>query len=202
MANRHSTLKPGGLVFDVQSLGRRPGSMIEVDREAPAPADLGKGIVAVPVDSPIELQMRFESVVEGVLASGTAYAEVSGECARCLDPISWETEVDIQELFLYQPTDARGRPIVVDSPDDGSAEEDPLPTLDGDLLDLEPVLRDAIVLALPLAPVCDPDCLGLCIECGVRLADDPGHRHDLVDPRWSALQSFPAADGPITDGPA
>ena len=62
------------------------------------------------------------------------------------------------------------------------------PVLAGDLLDLEPTLRDAVVLALPIAPLCRDDCPGLCAQCGARLADDPGHRHDdQVDARWVAL---------------
>jgi uncharacterized protein len=61
-------------------------------------------------------------------------------------------------------------------------------TLNGDLLDLEPVVRDAVVLALPFNPLCDPDCQGLCVSCGVRMADaEPGHSHDEVDPRWASL---------------
>ena len=64
--------------------------------------------------------------------------------------------------------------------------------LDGDLLDLEPVLRDAVVLALPMSPLCREDCPGLCAECGVPLADaGPGHRHDeATDPRWAALKQL------------
>ena len=67
--------------------------------------------------------------------------------------------------------------------------------LEGDLLDLEPVLRDAVVLALPFQPLCRPDCLGLCPECGARLADDPDHTHDApIDPRWAQLQQLAAPD--------
>ena len=65
-----------------------------------------------------------------------------------------------------------------------------LPELEGDLIDLEPVLRDAVVLALPLRPLCRDDCPGLCAECGARLADDPDHGHETVDPRWAALQGL------------
>ena len=144
----------------------------------PAPADLGTEVIAVPAGSDIDLDVRLESVVEGVLVSGSVTAMAAGQCVRCLDDVERRVEVDVQELYAYPgqvPTEA----------EDEETEE-----LEGDLIDLEPLLRDAVVLALPFQPVCRPDCPGLCSECGVRLADDPGHQHDQVDPRWAALQSL------------
>ncbi|HET7072000.1 MAG TPA: DUF177 domain-containing protein, partial [Nocardioides sp.] len=103
-------------------------------------------------------------------------AALTGECARCLEPISDEVEVRFQELFVYDDQDV--------DPD----EELEVSTLQDDLVDLEPLLRDAVVLALPFQPLCTEDCPGLCAECGARLADDPDHVHDApVDPRWAAL---------------
>ena len=167
-----SSLDPRApLVFDIRELGRRAGSMMEVDRTVPAPPDMGGGVAVVQQGSEMGLSMRFEAVVEGVLVSGTAAVTVSGECARCLEPVTWDETVPLTELFLHEP----------------GPEEEELPVLDGEYLDLEPVVRDAVVLALPLAPVCRPDCPGLCIECGARLADDPSHGHDRIDPRWAAL---------------
>ena len=133
--------------------------MMEVDRTVPAPADLGGGVAVVPTGSDLGLVLRLESVVEGVLVSGTASVTVTGECARCLDPVDWDETVPLTELYLHEP----------------GPEEEELPVLDGDFLDLEPVVRDAVVLALPLAPLCRADCPGLCAECGARLADDPAH---------------------------
>jgi uncharacterized protein len=103
-----------------------------------------------------------------------------GECARCLDRIDDVFVADVQELFVYPER----REAAEDS---GDPELDALPRIEGDLIDLEPILRDAVVLALPLSPLCQEDCAGLCVECGARLADDPGHQHDAVDPRWAAL---------------
>jgi uncharacterized protein len=162
------------LVFDIRDLGRRAGSMKEVDRTVPAPADLGGGVAVVQPGSDMELSLRFEAVVEGVLVSGTATVTVTGECARCLEPVEWDETVAFTELFLHEP----------------GPEEEELPVLDGDLLDLDPVVRDAVVLALPLAPLCRPDCPGLCVECGARLADDPSHGHDRIDPRWAGLTGY------------
>ena len=175
------------LVLDVRALDlqRRPGSMITLTRTVPAPDDLGVAVARVVPGSPIELDARLESVMEGVLLTATAQLQVSAECARCLDPLSWEEEVELTELFAYPDTDARG--AIVEEP---AEDDDPLPTLQDDMIDLEPTLRDAVVLALPLAPLCRDDCAGLCPECGVRLDDNPGHAHEQTDPRWAALAAL------------
>ena len=100
--------------------------------------------------------------------------------------------VGFQELYLY----AEGRHDKHEKHDkyDEQEEQDAgeIYHLDGDLLDLEPAFRDAVVLALPMSPLCREDCPGLCAECGAPLADaGPGHRHDAaVDPRWAALQQL------------
>ena len=163
------------LVLDTRELGRRPGSQREVTRTVPAPADLGIEVLRVPEGSPVELDLRLEAVMEGVLVTGTATAGPEGECVRCLEPIKDELSATFQELFVYAD---HGTPD----------EDDEVSTLEGDLLDLEPLLRDAVVLALPFQPLCEDDCPGLCTECGARLADDPEHTHEAaIDPRWAGL---------------
>ncbi len=165
-------------MLDTRELGRRPGSQREVSRTVPAPADLGIEVLSVPEGAPVELDLRLEAVMEGVLVTGTASAVLEGECARCLEPIRDELEVRFQELFVYD-----------DIRDSAEAEEDDeVSMLQDDLVDLEPLLRDAVVLALPFQPLCQDDCPGLCPECGVRLADEPDHAHEApIDPRWAAL---------------
>jgi uncharacterized protein len=156
-------------VLDIRELGRRPGSMLRVRRTAQATDDLGTDVIAVRKGSRLDLDLRMESVVEGVLVSGVVSATASGQCVRCLDDL---------QLYVYPgqvPADA---------------EDEETDELVGDLIDIEPVVRDAVVLALPFQPVCREDCPGLCSECGVHLADHPGHRHEQVDPRWAALQSL------------
>ncbi|MCP3816721.1 DUF177 domain-containing protein [Streptomyces sp. A3M-1-3] len=184
------------LVFDTHELGRRPGALQRLSREIAAPKDFGlDGVIGVPEGAPMELDLRLESVMEGVLVTGTARASAEGECVRCLESLELELEADFQEMFSYPDADDRGRPKaepVADAEDD----EDRLFIEDG-LFDLEPVLRDAVVLALPLQPVCREDCLGLCSECGVGLNDNPDHHHDAVDIRWAALQGLA---GTIQDG--
>ena len=161
--------------------------MRPLSRSVPAPAHLGVDVLGVPEGSALELDLRLESVVEGVLVSGTVAATVAGECVRCLDPVSRPLVVDIQELYAY-PGRERVAHHEREAGQDEAAED--LPRLEGDLIDLEPAVRDAVVLALPFQPVCRDDCPGLCPQCGVRLEQDPGHGHDEVDPRWAALRQL------------
>lgn len=179
-------------MFDTHELGRRPGALQRLTRTIEAPsgdAVFGiKGVIGVPGGAPVELELRLESVMEGVLVTGTARARVEGECVRCLEPLERELEADFQEMFTYPDADDRGRSKQAEPADD--AEDEDMTPLEDGLFDLEPVLRDAVVLALPMQPVCQDDCPGLCSECGVRLADDPDHHHDAVDIRWAALQGL------------
>lgn len=174
----------GDFVFDMRSLGRQPGSFRDETRTAHAPGGLGSGLVLVPAGADVALVLRFEAVSEGVLVTGSAVAPLSGECARCLDPLTSSVEVSIQEMYRYLP-------------DPGEDEtDDEVRFLDGDRLDLEPAFRDAVVLALPLSPLCREDCPGLCGECGVRLADaGPLHGHgEETDPRWGPLRQLDVSD--------
>jgi uncharacterized protein len=165
-----------GLVLDTHELGRRVGAMKTIRRVAEAPAGIGMDVIGVPPSSPVDLELRLESVVEGVLVTGTAVVQLQGQCARCLEQISYDEEVDLQELYLYPDKE----------PDDDEASR-----LEADLIDLEPLLRDTVVLDLPFTPLCRPDCAGLCLDCGANLNMDPDHRHDdHVDPRWAALTGW------------
>jgi uncharacterized protein len=177
MSSPHRPLNPrSGLVLDTHELGRRAGAMKVIRTSVNAPADLGIAVIGVPIGSPVELDLRLESVVEGVLVSGSAMVEVRGECVRCLGDISDELEVGIQELYVYPGFE----------PDDDLASR-----LEGDLIDLEPLLRDEVVLDLSFQPLCRDDCLGLCVECGANLNNDPAHRHEAhLDPRWEALRGL------------
>jgi len=181
-----TTLDPRNpLVLDTRALGRRAGSMSRVSRTVPAPAELGTMGLTVPEGSDVALDLRLESVIEGVLVSGSARVRVEGECSRCLDPVTDEVTVDVSELYVYPETDARGRVVRPAAGDTDTVDDEP--TVEDDLIDLVPTLRDAVVLELPIAPVCRESCPGLCPQCGYRLADDPEHHHDQVDARWAAL---------------
>jgi DUF177 domain-containing protein len=142
------------------------------------PARLGLEGIYVPPDAAVELDVRLESVTEGVYVSGTARAPLAGECVRCLDPLTDEIAVELGELFAYP-----------DSVTDETTDEDELPRVVEETVDTQQTVRDAIVLALPLAPLCRPDCPGLCANCGEKWADlPPGHGHETLDPRWAALR--------------
>jgi uncharacterized protein len=174
----------GDFVFDMRSLGRSPGSFRDETRTARAPEGLGSGLVLVPAGADVALDLRFEAVSEGVLVTGSAVAPLTGECARCLDPLTSTMEVGFQELYRYLP----------DPGEDEADDEERF--LDGDRLDLEPAFRDAVVLALPLSPLCREDCPGLCAECGARLAEaGPRHGHgEDTDPRWGPLRQLDVSD--------
>jgi uncharacterized protein len=178
-----STDQRSPLVLDTHELSRRPGNMREVARVVKAPADLGTTVIGIPEGSNLTLGLRLEAVMEGVLVSGVVRGTAVGECVRCLDPVEAEVTVRLQELFAYPE-----RVHAAEDAGDDDAEGESV--LDGDLADIEPAVRDSVVTALPFQPLCRPDCPGLCSECGARLADDPGHHHDVVDPRWSALQTM------------
>jgi uncharacterized protein len=168
------------LVLNTRDLPRRPGAMRTVVRDVPAPEDLGLALVGVPEGGALHLDLRLESVSEGVYVSGTVSAGIEGECARCLQPIRDAVVVRLQELYAYEH-----------STTDETTDEDEVGRMQGDLIDLEPALRDAVVLALPNHPLCRAECPGLCPECGVRWDELPaGHTHGQVDPRWSALSKL------------
>jgi uncharacterized protein len=173
----------GDFTFDVRPLGRQPGEYVDEARTARAPDGLGSGLALVQAGADVELDLQFTAVSEGVLVTGSAVAPLAGECSRCLDPLTEEISVSFQELFRYLP----------DPGEDESDGEERF--LDGDFLDLEPAFRDAVVLALPLSPLCREDCPGLCADCGAKLADvGPGHGHGTkVDPRWGALAKLDIA---------
>ncbi len=152
------------------------------DTTVPAPEDFGTAVIGFPEGTELELAVRLEAVMEGVLVSGTVRGRAIGECVRCLDEVVDDVEVPFTELFAYPERAEAAR-------EEGADEED-VRVLESDLIDLEPVLRDTVVPALPFTPLCGPDCPGLCSVCGVHLADDPDHQHDDFDPRWGALQAL------------
>lgn len=167
------------LQVDVKELKGKPGVQETLSGTVPAPADFATVLVGIPEASELNVDLRLESVHEGVLLSGSASAEVAGECGRCLDPLSYPLTVDVMQLFTW----------------DGDVDEEAEDTraVAEDLtVDVEPVLRDLMVSALPFQPVCRQDCPGLCSQCGFRMEDDPEHAHEQLDPRWAALSTLAA----------
>jgi len=179
--------------LDLRELGRRAGSMQQVERTLPAPDGWRVELIGVPAGGDVHVDLRLESVMEGVLVTGDVDVPVTGSCARCLEPIEDTLHLDVQELYAYEG-----------STTEATSEEDEVRRIDGDFLDLEPLARDTVVLNLPLAPVCSEDCAGLCVDCGQRLDDLPAdHHHEIVDARWAGLaEKFgtPTASSPGTPG--
>ncbi|MBM7805507.1 uncharacterized protein JOD57_001344 [Geodermatophilus bullaregiensis] len=185
---RRPTVNPWAV--ELRELGRRAGSMQELDRTVPAPPDWRLELIGVPEGAPVHLRLRLESVMEGVLVSGDVEVPVEGQCARCLDPVRDTLGLDVQELYAYPG-----------STTEATSEEDEVRLVEGERIDLEPMVRDTVVLALPLSPTCTEDCAGLCSGCGQRLDDLPAdHSHELLDPRWAGLAGF-ATTGAVTDRP-
>jgi len=184
------------LVFDTRDLGT--GTARALNRTCPAPEHMGTEMVRVPAGADMRLEVQLEGVTEGVLVTASVTAPLVGECARCLEPFTSALRVRFQELFTFEQEEA---------PDSGLAEGEESYLLDeSGLLDLEPALRDAVVLELPLSPLCEEGCRGLCVECGVRLADaEPGHGHEQRGgAMWAALKDYRAGepDGSATAGEA
>lgn len=179
-ARRHSSQHPdrdSGLVLDVLSLGRRPGSMRTVHEVVPAPVRIGLDAIAIEEGTDVELDLRLEAVSEGVLVTGTVRADTVGECSRCLEPFEDSVELYLTELFAYP-----------NSVTEQTTDEDEVYRLVDDTIDLGPVIVDTVGLELPLRPLCSDDCAGLCPECGIRLAiAESGHGHERMDPRWAGL---------------
>lgn len=166
-------------VVDVRPLIGKPGTYQRLSLTEPAGPGVSTPAVTVPETQPVTVDVMVESVREGVLVTGAAKATGDAVCSRCLDPVSVDLTADLQELYAWNAAEA---------------ETDELgergPHLDGDWLDLRPPVRDGLMLDMPLAPLCDADCAGLCPRCGIRLDDHPGHAHETSDPRWAALSAL------------
>lgn len=161
------------LLISVHELINKPGTMREKQVDVVIDEPMANYAIGIPAGSTIEIDARFESVHEGILVTGDAFATASGECSRCLDPIDSAVEVEFQELFAYS----------------GTSEDDFV--VENESIDLDQVIRDAVVLSLPFQPVCSSGCKGLCVTCGANLNDDPQHAHEApVDPRWNALTNL------------
>ena len=176
--------------LNTYELPRRAGEMKEYQLDIPVKEGFGVPLISVPVGDFIEVDARLESVTEGVLLSADVYAVAKGECIRCLDPVEIVIERKIQELYNYEPTNERGKKKRRDEDEIDLDLEDEL-MMDGNIMDLETPIRDAVVLSLPINPLCDEDCLGLCPDCGGKWSDLPeDHAHDVIDARWASLGSL------------
>jgi uncharacterized protein len=192
MARQHNTTaqqhRTSPLAVDITRLGRRPGAMVTLRDTVPSPSRIGLDMIAIEPGAPLELDLRVESVSEGVLVTGTVAGPTVGECVRCLTEVSGRVQVGLIELFAYP-----------DSTTEATTEEDEVGHIVDDTIDLEQSIIDAVGVDLPFSPVCRPDCPGLCPECGVPLAAEPAHHHDRIDPRWAKLAGMLPPEPPDPD---
>jgi uncharacterized protein len=182
--------KANPFILNTHDLPRRAGEMKEYQLDIPAHARIGIPLIAVPEGDLVELDIRLESVAQGVLASAEIYAVAHGECIRCLDPVEVVIDRKIQELYRYEPTNEKGRKKRREDEDVDLEGEEEL-QMEGDLMDLEIPIIDAIILTLPVNPLCSDECLGLCPDCGDKWEKLPeGHAHEVIDARWSGLDGL------------
>lgn len=154
----------------VREIIKHVGEMRERERTFTIPEGFGEALAKVPAGEEMTLAVRLESVHEGILVSANIDTTMHAECGRCLTSFKAPFEIDFQELFPYTRTEADEYEV------------------HGDHVDLEPPLRDAVVLALPFQPVCRLDCPGLDPESGaVRDAEVAAVPAAQSDPRWAAL---------------
>jgi len=188
MARQHSPTtrrySTSPLAINIARLGRRPGAMFSLRHSVASPFRIGLDLIAIERGAPVDLDLRVESVSEGVLVTGTLEAPTTGECARCLTAVSSSVQVSLTELFAYP-----------DTATDATTEQDEVGRVVDDIVDLEQSIIDAVGLELPLSPLCRADCPGLCPDCGAQLATvEPGHHHEVIDPRWAKLAAMVRRD--------
>jgi uncharacterized protein len=165
------------LIVGVKDLVHQAGEMREVTLDVPTPEKYGEAMATVPGGTPMRVQLRLEGLHEGVLATGEVHLVAAAECVRCLDPVSFDLGVDFQELFAYSSSDSDSYTVVDDS------------------LNLEDIIRDAVVLELPFQPVCGEDCYGLDPATGEKRTEPPGNAvAEEIDPRWQELSKLLESD--------
>ncbi|KMY23550.1 hypothetical protein ACU19_03770 [Actinobaculum suis] len=173
-------------VISLVDLPRAEGSVIHHEETYPAPADMGLELIRVPAGSEMYVAVDLTSVADGVYIGGSVEVDIEGQCARCLRDISGHRTQKIADLAYYPE---RREKLIAEGDDDA---EDHALVLN-DAVNIESILRDAIVLNLPFKPLCEPDCAGLCSVCGIRLEELPAdHHHELPPFQSAALDALEA----------
>jgi uncharacterized protein len=161
------------LLVSVRDLIGKPGEMREKHLTIAAPTHYGEAVAVVPEGRDLDIDLRLESVHEGIFVSGEVHTTANAECVRCLEPLSVPVDADFQELFAFSGGDGYDY-LVVD-----------------ETIDLDQVVRDQVVLQLPFQPVCSDDCAGLDPETGEKRPEgwEPPEIND-IDPRWAELEKL------------
>ncbi len=170
------------LVMSIAELTRRAGNRRRVHVATHLQASTVAGI-AVPADAPVIGELDLESVIDGIVVTGTLTAPWTGACRRCLDPVTDTIDIAVRELF------------------EASAKPGESYAISGDQIDLSPMVRDAVLLSLPLSPLCRTDCEGPDPErfpasVAPDGSDDDPDEPVVADPRWAALTALHFEDDP------
>lgn len=170
-------------LLDIHELPRRAGEYRDYKLDLVLEAALGLDLISIGKGEAIHVAVTATSVDEGVLIRGKIQGIARGDCARCLEPVVIDVDQSFDELFEYATK--------ASALTDEEVDTDEILLVEEDHVDLSIPIRDAILLALPVNPLCEPDCPGLCSYCGVALRDvDQDHAHDQQDQRWSALSAL------------
>jgi uncharacterized protein len=158
-------------------LRRAPGLVWHEVRRGPVelagPLDLAgidPGRSVVPVGAEASCEVTLQAFSGGIDAEGTVSAPWTGVCRRCAVAVGGELTIPVHERFS-----------------EGPATEDEMYPIVDDTIDLGPLVRDAIVLELPMAPLCRDDCAGLCPQCGADRNEGACQCVAPKDPRWANL---------------
>jgi uncharacterized protein len=168
-------------IVNVAGIRRTPGARRPEQRRGRI-EDLTVTGSEVPPGAEVDIDAVLEVINGGIVVLGTVTAPWVGECRRCLGEVRGELAVEVREI--YEPRTAGEEAASIE------AEEETYPLL-GDQLDLMPLARDAVLLNLPLAPLCRDDCAGLCPTCGADRNEGPcGCPPKDPDPRWATLDAL------------
>jgi uncharacterized protein len=185
-------VKPNPFLVNVAALRPTPGGRHHVARRGRIDG-LAITSSSVPDDADVEVDADIEVVPGGVVVTGTVATLWTGECRRCLNQVTGPLHAEVREVFERAP---RVRPEHLDDTDE--AETYPLT---GDTLDLAPMARDAVLLELPLAPLCREDCVGLCPTCGADRNEQPCDCDERpANPAWAALDSLRVSGAAASPG--
>lgn len=159
--------------IDVRDLAGHPGASRHQAVEGTLEDAPASEVASVLATQPLEAELLLESIVEGVLVSGSLKGAFHLVCSRCLKEFDQPFELQLSELFSPEPEE----------------DSDDYPLDEEGFIDVEQMVRDAVGLELPFSPLCKPDCLGLCPVCGGDMnAGECSGQHEQIDPRWSGLE--------------
>lgn len=157
---------------NISSIAGKPGQRVDAEGSSTMEGLTTSG-GHVPSDTLVNFVGHVSTIDGGFVAEGQVTSKWAGECRRCLGEASGDIDARIREVFEKHPTEGDTYPI------------------DGDYVELEGLVREAAMLELPVAPLCRPDCAGLCATCGANKNEvDCGHVVVIQDDRWAALDAL------------